>query len=212
MTGLAAFQRHLALMPIVAILRGVRPGEAADVAQALVAAGIRLIEVPLNSPDPLASIAALSSAVPSGEAMIGAGTVLTVEEARAVKAAGGRLIVSPNTDAAVIAEAKRLDLVSLPGFFTATEAFLALQAGADGLKLFPAELAPPPAVKALRAVIPRAVCLLAVGGITPANADAYLQAGATGLGVGGALYAPGMSPQDVHARALAFVRAVRPSV
>jgi 2-dehydro-3-deoxyphosphogalactonate aldolase len=206
------FVAHLARMPIVAILRGVRPHEAADIGQALVAAGIRIIEVPLNSPTPYESVAALAQAVAQGDGMIGAGTVLTAQEAVLVAEAGGRLIVSPNMDARVIRETKRLGLVSAPGVMTPTEAFAALEAGADVLKLFPGELVPPSAVKAMRAVLPRQVKALVVGGVHADNVEAYVQAGAAGFGIGSALYSPGVTPEDVHARALKLVRAVRPDV
>jgi 2-dehydro-3-deoxyphosphogalactonate aldolase len=204
------FRAHLSRMPIVAILRGVRPYEAVEIARALIAAGIRIIEVPLNSPDPLDSVEALAREIPATEAMIGAGTVLTAQQVRAVHAAGGRLIVSPNTDARVVQETKRLGLVSAPGFATPTEAFAALDAGADCLKLFPAETAPPAFVKALRAVLPRDVPLLAVGGVGIHNADAYRAAGASGYGIGSAIYAPGMTAQDVFQRASKLAGAILP--
>jgi 2-dehydro-3-deoxyphosphogalactonate aldolase len=204
------FRAHLSRMPIVAILRGVRPDEAADIGRALVAAGVALIEVPLNSPSPYDSISALSAALP--QAMIGAGTVLTAAEAALVQQAGGRLIVSPNMDVRVIRETKRLGLVSAPGVMTPTEAFAALEAGADVLKLFPGELIPPSAVKALRAVLPTSAKLLAVGGVHADNMEAYLAAGAAGFGIGSAIYAPGLTVDEVFARATRLVRAIKPEV
>lgn len=207
---LRQFRAHLARMPVVAILRGVRPDEVLDVARALIAAGIRIIEVPLNSPDPLDSIEILTRQFAPLDAFIGAGTVMTVQQVQSVQTVGGRLIVSPNMDSRVIKETKRLGLLSAPGFYTATEAFAALEAGADCLKLFPAETAPPAYVKALRAVLPREVCLLAVGGVSAHNAADYRAAGATGFGIGSALYAPGLTPEDVFARATALTRAIMP--
>jgi 2-dehydro-3-deoxyphosphogalactonate aldolase len=203
----ALLARHFAACPLVAILRGVRPDEVEAVAAALFDAGLRIIEVPLNSPDPFASIARLAARY-GDEALIGAGTVLTVEDAARVADAGGRLIVSPGTDPVVIAASVAAGLVSAPGFFTPTEAFAALAAGAHALKLFPAEAAPPAVVKAQRAVLPKDVPLLAVGGITPEKLAAYRAAGADGFGLGGALYAPGMDPAEVGARARAFVAAL----
>ena len=195
-------------LPLVAILRGITPEEALPVGEALVAAGFRLIEVPLNSPRPLDSIARLSAGL-RGRAIIGAGTVLTVADVSAVAQAGGQLIVSPNSNAGVIADTKRRGLWSVPGFFTATEAFAALDAGADALKLFPAEAASPAVVKALRAVLPRAVPLLAVGGIAPDTMAPWLAAGASGFGIGSSLYRPGRSAAQVGAEAARFVAAFR---
>jgi 2-dehydro-3-deoxyphosphogalactonate aldolase len=161
-----------------------------------------LIEVPLNSPDPIQSIALLAAHFPG--ALVGAGTVLTVQQVREVHAAGGQLVVAPNFDAAVVAEALKRDMVCLPGVMTPTEAFAALAAGAHGLKLFPAELITPQAVKALRAVLPSSTRLLPVGGITPDNMAAYHSAGANGFGIGSALYKPGMTAQQVGVQALRF--------
>lgn len=202
------FRAHLTRMPIVAILRGVRPHEVLAVARALIAADIKLIEVPLNSPDPFDSIEILAREIHPDDALTGAGTVLTLQDVQAVNDAGGRLIVSPNTDVRVVKETKRLGLVSAPGFFTATEAFAALDAGAGCLKLFPAETAPPAYVKALRAVLPRETPLLAVGGVGAHNAAEYRAAGATGFGIGSALYTPGMTPDEVFARASKLANAV----
>lgn len=195
-------------LPLVAILRGVRPDEVEAIADALHAEGFRVIEVPLNSPQALDSIARLARRMPA-DALIGAGTVLSADAVREVQAAGGKLIVMPHADVAVIREAKARGLACVPGAATPTEAFAALQAGADALKLFPAELVTPPAVKALRAVLPQALRLLPVGGITPETMAPYRRAGAAGFGLGSALYAPGMSAADVATRAQAFVQAWR---
>ena len=194
-------------LPLVAILRGLPPADAVAVGQALLAHGLSLIEVPLNSPQPLTSIAALAAALP--DALVGAGTVLTPRQVREVHAAGGQLIVSPNFDAGVVAEALRLGLICLPGVMTPTEAFAALAAGAHGLKLFPAEMASPAIVKALRAVLPADALLLPVGGITPDTMGAYRAAGANGFGLGSALYRPGMAATEVARHAAAFVSAWR---
>ena len=200
-----ALDSALATLPLVAILRGLSPPEALPVGQALVDAGWRLIEVPLNSPRPLESIAALVHKFP--QALVGAGTVLTPDEVRHVHAAGGRLIVSPNFNPAVVRQAVNLGLVCLPGVMTATEAFAALAEGAAGLKLFPAEMIPPAAVKALRAVLPASTVLLPVGGISPDNLADYRAAGASGLGIGSALYKPGMQAAAVAGQARRFADA-----
>ena len=189
--------------PLVAILRGLRPDEAVAVGRALVDAGWRLIEVPLNSPQPLRSIEALAQALP--EALVGAGTVLMPAAARDVHAAGGRMIVAPNFDADVVRESLRLGMVVLPGVMSPTEAFAALAAGAAALKLFPAESIAPAAVKALRAVLDPAVRLLPVGGITPANIAGYRAAGANGFGIGSSLYTPGMTVAEIVVSAQRWV-------
>lgn len=193
----------LAQLPLVAILRGIRPDEIEGAADALVDAGFRLIEVPLNSPDPLVSIEKLARRV-GDRAIVGAGTVLNVGQVAQVHDAGGAMIVSPNTDVAVIGESARRGLVSLPGFFTPSEAFAALGAGASGLKLFPAEAATPAVVKAQRAVLPRDVPLLVVGGISPTNMSPWREAGADGFGLGSALYKMGATAKDIAANARAF--------
>lgn len=197
----------LARCPLVAILRGIRPDEAVAVGDALVEAGFAMIEVPLNSPDPLASIAALASRFGEG-VLIGAGTVLTTDQARAVVGAGGRLVVMPHADAAVIGAARAAGALVLPGCYTATEAFAALAAGADGLKLFPAEIGGPALLKALKAVLPADVPVLPVGGVTPATLAAWRSAGAAGFGIGSALYRPGDTADVVGARARGFVAAL----
>jgi 2-dehydro-3-deoxyphosphogalactonate aldolase len=196
----------LARLPLVAILRGITPPEAVSVGEVLYAAGFRLIEVPLNSPNPLHSIAALRQGLPA-DALIGAGTVLNVGAVLQVQQAGGELIVMPHADVAVVRAAKAVGLVCLPGVATPTEAFAVLAAGADGLKLFPAELLTPPVLKALRAVLPPSTPVLPVGGITPERMPAYRAAGATGFGLGSALYAPGMPAAEVARRAAGFVSA-----
>ena len=205
MTPDRAFHAAFASCPLVAILRGITPAEAVPVGQALVDAGFRLLEVPLNSPEPLESIAQLSRALPS--ALVGAGTVLTEAQVRAVHAAGGRLIVAPNFDRQVVQAARALGMACLPGVMTPTEAFAALDAGATGLKLFPAEMITPAAVKAMRAVLPTDVLLLPVGGITPANIGAYRAAGANGFGIGSALYRPGRLPREISQVAHDFMAA-----
>ena len=205
MTKGVSFDTAFAACPLVAILRGVRPDEAVQVGQALIDAGFRLLEVPLNSPDPLASIAALARQFP--QALVGAGTVLRVQDVAAIRAAGGRMIVAPNFNADVVREAARLEMTCLPGVMSATEAFAALDAGATGLKLFPAEMIPPAAVKALRAVLSQATRLLPVGGIVTTNIAAYRAAGADGFGIGSALFKPGMSAGNVRDNAHDFIAA-----
>jgi 2-dehydro-3-deoxyphosphogalactonate aldolase len=191
---------------LVAILRGVTPQEALAVGQALVDAGIDRIEVPMNSPDPLESIAALQAAF-GGVAKIGAGTVLQVEQVAQVAATGAKLIVSPNCNPAVIRAAKAAGMESFPGVMTPTEAFAAIEAGADVLKLFPGELVGPVGLRAMKAVLPRDMPLYAVGGVTPENMADWLAAGATGFGIGSSIYKPGDSAQVVAGKAQALVAA-----
>jgi 2-dehydro-3-deoxyphosphogalactonate aldolase len=209
MTALSQkFAAALGAMPLVAILRGIRPEEAADVAEAIVAAGIGILEVPLNSPEPLDSVRRMRDAV-GDRAMVGVGTVYRSEEVDAAAEAGAMLVESPNADPSVIGRTKQRGLVSLPGIFTPTEAMTALAAGADGLKIFPAELMPPVGVKALRAVLPPGTRVLMVGGIGPESMAAYRAAGADGFGIGSALYAPGRAAAEVAEKARAFVAAAR---
>jgi 2-dehydro-3-deoxyphosphogalactonate aldolase len=201
------FDAAFARCPLIAILRGVTPGEVVAVGEALFDAGFRLIEVPLNSPEPLESIARLAKAF-ANRAVVGAGTVLRLAEVAAVRTAGGTLIVSPNTNVEVIAATTKAGLVSLPGCATASEAFAALDAGATALKLFPAEGASPAVLKAMRAVLPRGVRLLPVGGITPGNMAPWREAGAAGFGIGSALYSPGVGLDEIARRARTFVEAL----
>jgi 2-dehydro-3-deoxyphosphogalactonate aldolase len=202
------FEAAFARCPLIAILRGVTPGEVVAVGEALFDAGFRLIEVPLNSPEPLESIARLAKAFVD-RAVIGAGTVLRVAEVSAVHTAGGAMIVSPNTNIEVIAATKKSGMVSLPGFATASEAFAALEAGATALKLFPAEGANPAVLKAMRAVLPVGTRVLPVGGITPASMTPWLDAGAAGFGIGSALYSPGVTLDEIARRARTFVASYR---
>ena len=198
----------LAECPVAAILRGVTPEEIEDVAAALYAAGIRVVEIPLNSPRPLESLGRLTAAF--GDRMVcGSGTVLTLEEVEAVAAAGGRLAVSPNTQASVIARALELGVEPVPGFATATEAFSALAAGARHLKLFPAATYGPGHLAQLRAVLPASATVWAVGGVGAASVAAWRTAGAAAFGIGSDLYRPGLSAEDVRTRAGAILTSVR---
>jgi 2-dehydro-3-deoxyphosphogalactonate aldolase len=193
-------------LPLIAILRGMEPEEAPWVLETL--ADFSILEVPLNSPRPLESIAYLVRHAPPG-VLIGAGTVLTEGQVADVAATGAKLIIAPNYAPPVIAAAKARGLIALPGVATPTEAFAALAAGADGLKMFPGELLPPVAVKAWRAVLPKETLLVPTGGVTPDNVAAYRAAGADGFGIGSALYKPGMSRDELAQKAAAFVTAVR---
>lgn len=195
-----------AALPLVAILRGLTPAEAVPAANALYDAGFRLIEVPLNSPDPFDSIEAIRRALPR-DALVGAGTVLALDQVDRLAAIGADLVVMPHADTAIIRAAKSRSMICVPGVATATEAFAALAAGADALKLFPAEQITPPVVKALRAVVPHSVRLLPVGGITPDTMQPYRVAGAAGFGLGSALYSPGLPVADLAARAARFAQA-----
>ena len=202
------FNRTLATNGLIAILRGLRPEEAESIGSALYAAGIRIIEVPLNSPQPLRSLEILRRTLPE-DCLVGAGTVLSAEQVRAVKVAGGQLIVMPHCDVQVLRAAKDAGLYLAPGVATPSEAFAALTAGADALKVFPAEQVGIGAMKAWLAVLPPGTALLPVGGITPDNMAPYLRAGAAGFGLGSALYSPGLPADEVGRRAQAFIQARR---
>lgn len=193
-------------VPLIAILRGLQPGEAEAVGEALVAGGIYCIEVPLNSPEACRSIELLRGRL-GARAFVGAGTVLTLPQVHAVAAAGAQFVVSPNLDEPVVAATRAAGMNSLPGVFTASEAFRALAAGADALKLFPAEAAPPAMLRALRAVLPAGCAVFPVGGVEPANMAAYRAAGASGFGIGSALFRPGVAAEEVARRAARFVAA-----
>lgn len=208
MSHLAAFDAAFAELPLVAILRGLRPDEAEGVGEALVAAGFRLIEVPLNSPEPLRSIELMARRL-RDRAVLGAGTVLGVEAVADVQGAGGTMVISPNMSPAVIAETTRRGLVSLPGIATPTEAFAALEAGATALKLFPAEGSSPTVLKAMRAVLPPGTRVLPVGGVSSDNMGPWIGAGAAGFGLGSALFKPGDPADAVAAQAERFVAAWR---
>jgi len=199
---------YLTPLPYCAVLRGIGPDEIPAVADELVAEGFRILEVPLNSPRPFESIRLLAQRC-GAEVLVGAGTVLAVDDVARVREAGGNVIVMPHADLAVVREAKRLGMVCMPGVATPTEAFAALAAGADGLKMFPAESLPPAALKAWRAVLPRGTIVLAVGGMKPDTLAPYWNAGADGFGTGSNLYAPGADPAAVRAAAAAYAAAFR---
>jgi 2-dehydro-3-deoxyphosphogalactonate aldolase len=204
MTPAEEFRQYLDACPLVGIVRGVTPDEAEAIGAAIFDAGIRIIEVPLNSPDPLESIRLLSAAL-GDRALVGAGTVLDPDQVAEVKAAGGRLVVSPNTNSSVIRATVAAGLISSPGYFTPSEAFAAIEAGAHTLKFFPAEAATPAVIKAQKAVLPRHIPLVVVGGVKPDNMQPWLDAGADGFGLGSGLYVPGQSAADTAARARAYV-------
>ena len=204
MSASALLHHYLDQCPLIAIIRGVAPDEAETIGQAIYDAGIRIIEVPLNSPNPIDSIHRLASKF-GDSALIGGGTVLEPAQVGAVQAAGGRLIVSPNANVGVIGVTALAEMVSMPGYFTPSEAFSAIGAGATALKLFPAEAASPAVLKAQRAVIPADVPIFAVGGIRPDNMKPWLDAGADGFGLGGGLYQPGQSAPETAEKAKAYV-------
>jgi 2-dehydro-3-deoxyphosphogalactonate aldolase len=193
-------------LPLVAILRGIRPDESVAIGQALADAGFRVLEVPLNSPQPMESIKRLAQSL-GDDYLVGAGTVMTAEQVQQVADAGGRLIVMPHADTVVIRAAKQAGLLCVPGVVTPTEAFAALAAGADGLKLFPADQISPEGLKAWRAVLPKDVPVLPVGGIAPNTMAPWINAGAQGFGIGSALYAPGIDAAQLSQRAHAFAQA-----
>lgn len=192
--------------PLVAILRGLSPAEATDIARTLFDAGFRMLEVPLNRPGACEAIRAISKIAPSNS-IVGGGTMLNKNDVDAVHEAGGRLMVSPNCEPEVIRHAVDKGMLALPGVATPTEAYRALDAGAQGLKLFPAEMIPPAVVKAMRSVLPSHVHLMPVGGVNPTNMKAYFEAGATGFGVGSQLYQPGMDSDAVKKSASTFMQA-----
>jgi 2-dehydro-3-deoxyphosphogalactonate aldolase len=201
------FKAAMRELPLIAILRGLKPAEADAIGDVLIEAGFRLIEVPLNSPQPFDSIARLRKRLP--QAVVGAGTVLTAAEARDVAAAGGELVVAPNFERDVVVETVRLGMASLPGILTPTEAFAALAAGAHGLKLFPAELASPAVVRAMLAVLPKGTPMIPVGGIAADNLAGWHAAGAAGFGLGSSLYKPGDDAATVRAKAAKIVSAFK---
>ena len=200
------FETALSQCPLIAILRGIQPAESIEVGQALYEAGFRLIEVPLNSPSPLDSIRALRAGLPD-DCVVGAGTVMSPQACADVAAAGGQVVVMPHSDPDVIRAAKSAGMACCPGVATPTEAFAALAAGADVLKMFPAEQLGVPVLKAWRAVMPGTIRLVPVGGITPQNMGPFVAAGASGFGLGSALYKPGKSVADIQRDAQAFVQA-----
>lgn len=202
------FLEKIASCPVIAILRGIRPDEVVHIADVLINAGIGIIEVPLNSPSPIESIARLVEHC-GDHALVGAGTVLTIQQVSDVASAGGQLIVSPNSNPAVIAATRSADMLSMPGYFTPTEAFASIDAGAHAVKLFPAEAATPAVVKAHRAVLPSTLPLFVVGGVTADKAADWIAAGATGFGLGGSLYRPGYSAAQVAKNAAQFVETIR---
>ena len=208
MTPGEEFRHYLKASPLVGIIRGVTPEDAEAIGAAIFEAGIRIIEVPLNSPNPLASIRRLSKSF-GNRAVIGAGTVLRTAQVREVKEAGGRLIVSPSTDPAVIREAVAAGLVSCPGYFTPSEAFTAIDAGAHALKLFPAEAATTAVLRAQKAVLPADVPVIVVGGVKPETMRPWLEAGADGFGLGSGLYKPGQSPAETADKARAYVAGLK---
>ncbi|HEX8580102.1 MAG TPA: 2-dehydro-3-deoxy-6-phosphogalactonate aldolase [Allosphingosinicella sp.] len=204
MTPSEILKSRLTECPLVAIIRGVTPDEAEAIGAALWEAGIRIVEVPLNSPDPFASIKRLARSL-GDRALVGAGTVLDPADVARVKDVGGQVVVSPNTHAPVIEAAVAAGMVSLPGYFTPSEAFDAIRAGATGLKLFPAEGASPAVFKGQRAVLPKDLPVFVVGGVKPDTMQSWLDAGADGFGLGGGLYVPGQSAEETSAKARAYV-------
>ena len=208
MSAKELLNRYLDECPLVAIIRGVTPGEANAIGDALYESGIRIIEVPLNSPEPLKSIELLTKKFGDG-VLVGAGTVLDAADVQRVRDVGGRIIVSPDTNANIIAATAAAGLVASPGYFTPSEAFAAIRAGATALKLFPAEAAAPAVIKAHLAVIPKDVPIMVVGGVTPDTMRPWLDAGASGFGLGGGLYKPGQSVAETLEKARAYVAQVR---
>ena len=208
MSAVDDFRRYFAECPLIAIIRGVTPADACDTANALFEAGIRIIEVPLNSPEPFRSIEAIANAF-GDRTLVGAGTVLDPADVAMVADAGGRIIVSPNASIPVIEATVAAGLVSSPGYFTPSEAFAAIRAGAHSIKLFPAEAASPKVVKAQKAVLPKDIPLIVVGGVTPQSIAEWRAAGADGFGLGGGLYQPGQDAGTTLAKARDYVAAAR---
>ena len=208
MSAVEDFRRYFTQCPLIAIIRGVTPADAEAIAGALHEGGIRIIEVPLNSPDPLTSIRIIADAY-GDRALVGAGTVLDPADVPRVAGAGGRLVVSPNTNTAVIEATVEAGMVSSPGYFTPSEAFAAIKAGAQSIKLFPAEAASPAVVKSQKAVLPKDIPLIVVGGVTPETVPSWLAGGADGFGLGGGLYRPGQDAATTLEKARAYVAAVR---
>ncbi len=204
MTLIERWRDALDTLPLVAILRGIQPGEALAVGEQLVKAGFKVLEVPLNSPQPFDSIKLMVDAY-GEQAIVGAGTVLKVSDVETLKSVGGQICISPNANPDVIRRAKALGMISFPAFFTATEAFNAIDAGADALKLFPAELAGAKGLKALKAILPKDMPVFPVGGVEPGNMGEYVGVGAAGFGIGTAVFKPGDTPAIVYDKARAFV-------
>ena len=204
MTLMEQWQDALKTLPLVAILRGLRPDEALGVGEMLVEAGFKIVEVPLNSPEPFDSIKLLVQAL-GKRAIVGAGTVLNVAAVETLHAVGGQICISPNANPDVIRRAKALGMISFPAFFTPTEAFSAIDAGADAIKLFPAELAGTTGLKAMKAVLPKNIPVFPVGGVNPDNMKDFIEAGAAGFGIGSAVFKPGDTPEIVYKKAKAFV-------
>ena len=209
MSAKELLNRYFDECPLIAIIRGVRPEDAEAIGDAIYEGGIRIIEVPLNSPDPLRSIELLASRL-GDRALVGAGTVMSIRQVQQVRDAGGRIIVSPDTNVEVVAASAEAGLVSSPGYFTPSEAFAAIRAGAHTLKLFPAEGGSPALLKAHLAVLPKDIPVLAVGGIKPDNMRPWLDAGARGFGLGSGLYKPGQSAAETLQKARAYAAGVRP--
>ncbi|HUE79979.1 MAG TPA: 2-dehydro-3-deoxy-6-phosphogalactonate aldolase [Sphingomicrobium sp.] len=199
---------YLDQCPLVAIIRGITPEDAEAIGAAIFEAGIRILEVPLNSPDPMASIRRLSDRL-GDRALIGAGTVLKPSQVAEVLSAGGRLIVSPNTDPAVIRATVAAGMVSSPGYYTPSEAFIAIEAGAHALKFFPAEAASPAVIRAQKAVLPREIPIIVVGGVKPDSMQPWVASGADAFGLGSGLYKPGQSAAETEAKARAYVAGLR---
>jgi 2-dehydro-3-deoxyphosphogalactonate aldolase len=200
------WQDALKTLPLVAIVRGIRPDESVEIGEALYEAGFQIVEVPLNSPSPFSSIGQLARALGS-RMIVGAGTVLNIEAVQGVADSGGQIVISPNANSAVIKKSVELGLISFPAFFTPTEAFSAIEAGCHALKLFPAELAGPQGLKAMKAVLPKDMPVFPVGGIEPGNMLPYLTAGAAGFGIGSSVFKPGDTAETVFGKARAFVHA-----